>query len=727
MKLVRLISCIIVVLIFTIGCKEDSPSEPNETNNALISQSVGTEGGIVETDELSISIPGGSFSFETDVSITKAEKQSDYSDVSSTNWFTIEGIPVDYSLPINISLSVDDVPEGLPLIMISAPCFSTSVNSVRESFYFLEANYSEGKLNVAIPAVSNNGSLLKTNEGGKFSYTVWGSIKGYFGYTSINEHFYIIAKEGTSPLAVSNLGEYLEDAYTSIKSMGFDYSRRTAWPINVKIIKNLGIDGAYSASPFGINRDFIEIKSALLNDELTSKVTAGHEFFHFAQSMYEPFTQFNRGVDMIVDWASNQVTGSNKFKPKQLWLDEASAVWIETKFAKNADYISASYESAVHNMPFAGYKEIVDGNPASYGYGMFPFIKYLVKAEGEDVVKKAYDEIYKSAHPLTAISLASDGDLNNHWHTFIKELCAGEIVKDINLMQLKANAGSTEEKITSLDETDKTLNATLNELSAKIYYFPLDFTKTNDIVPIKFSVTKGAISVFKFANRSLDLLRHSKSIVSLPNLNLLKDEGARIYVVHSLGTISHPYTGSTAASLSYSIQAPQFDLSLYNEMHLTIVCRATRKNTAGDSDVRYEYPHSQNSVLRIDNFSGSFSDNTFSVDFMDQKGSWNAEIISASASASVDIANLKATNIKLDLNFKPKNNEFVEFKQQIHISELPFTEKYDYLKFSLRGADIGHVITSFMDREDEYPNLFIEYMDLKFDEDSYIGLTFYQR
>jgi hypothetical protein len=713
----RILKTIILFVLFGLlfqFCKDDSPTEPTDDLDILASSPIGNTGGTVETDGVSIEVPVGSFSTETELRIASANVDNNYSDVSSTDWFIIDGVPNNYSQPLTVKLNTTGDAGGLQFIVVSVPCFSTSMNQVREGFYFIEAEYSDGKLTAQIPPVSNDGSsLLKTNSEGKFKYTVWGTIKGYFGYESAQKHFHIIAKEGTSPLGVSNLAKYFEDAYDKVKSMGYDYSRRTKWPIKVELKQNFGLYGAYSASPLGINSDFIEIKASIINEDETAKVTAAHEFFHFAQAMYEPFTQFNRGVDMIIDYGTSQVSSSNKFKPKQLWLDEASACWIETKFASSSDFTSASYEPAVYQMPFEGYSETVNGDPASYGYGMFPFIKYLADKEGEQVVNKAYKEIYKSAHPITALSLASNTNISEHWHTFIKELCEGKVISSQGVLQFKALAGETEVKITELVETEKTINSTLNELSAKIYFFPLEFTASDEVIPLNFSIQNGAISVFKFAGGQVTLLGHSNSQVTLGNINQLRKENARIYVVHSIADKEHPYTGSVSAPLKYSIQKSDIDLSGKFSTWVSLSGMATEftfkdqeqpymDTTAYPSDYETYYYDDWFGEWVIDgffvfNYEGQFSGNTLNIDFSSQIEDMGYEVIGGSGSATYDTQNKILTSLKIDVQFRDKSWEAgTSITLEIEVKNVPeFNDIYSSFVFDTEFADAKDCIVKF--------------------------------
>lgn len=712
---------LILSLSLFISCNEDSPTEPEEQKNVLASETIGSEGGQLTYEDITITIPAGGLTGTSTVEVYDYEPSADIDPVTAV--YSIDGIPIDNNLPIQIELSVENQPAENTNIAIVHEEFVKSMATVREVVQILETVYEDGKLKASIPASSDAGlsKLSSINEEGKYKISIFGQVTGY-KYTTSANHFELHLPANMADKAVT-IGNYFEDAYTKVEQLGFNFSKRTEWPIKVHV-KKLNDDGGFIAGKWSANDGFLELNESLFSkNENEFKVTIGHEFFHVIQDLYDP-----RGISKrLADNTRCKLTG---YLPVNLWLDEAMSTWIEEKFSDVSNYISPNVYINRYQ-PYYGPNKGFVIDPTNHGYGMASLIKYVVGEHGEDILVKIYDKIKTGYLPMDAIQSPIETPLVLWWADYLKDYTINKIYPNVNVANYIRDAyeNSTTYKIEELADGTKNFNDNFPDLSTRFYYLDLNYTVSDKNAVINCSHGTSHMTIFKTVR--FDILYDdfsSDGSYEITNLNQYREAENDLLIMVTDYMGNSPYDKSKAIPLDLVItteEKEEFDLSIYDEMLLAIKCKATRTNSAGDSDVNYEYPDNW-AILKIDNFGGSFSGNTFTVDFTEQYGSYNADIEEASASATVDMANQKVTNISIDLKYSHANDEYNTFEQNIQISELPFIEKYDYMKFGIYGEEGGSAITSIKDREDD-GTLFLEYKDLRFDSNSYVVLLFRQK
>ncbi len=357
----------LLVIFLTSGCDINDILN-DEDNNTVDEKAVeiDAKGGTITNKDLTITIPAGAFLESANITVSVFPTNNSSQDIV-TETYSIEGLPDNINKPIKIELKYSGNLKEENFLVIQEPVFIESLDTVVEESNYQAATIQNGSLvgefskmnispNKTIGKRSYNNSVL-----GNSIFRIFG-ISNQKSYVTANNHFIIIYNASKDNLgSISNLGQYLEDAYSKIESLGFSFSKRTSWPIKVQI-EDLAsnVYGYHCTSLWGINSYYLKFNRINLNSSTKLKTTAIHEFFHFAQYVYDSRNVYSRA----------------KFKSNQHWFNEACSVWSEELVA-GSGYISDVRTSNTLTKPFEGLHTGSIGDATYHGYGMAAFVKYI--------------------------------------------------------------------------------------------------------------------------------------------------------------------------------------------------------------------------------------------------------------------------------------------------------------------------------------------------------------
>ena len=205
-------------------------------------------------------------------------------------------------------------------------------------------------------------------------------------YFNEGGHFKLYYPGAVNKTGAEQLLTDLEDIFEYYQKLGYSYTERTTWPIEVNVTKMDDLGGyvesglwnaAVGRSP---NHGWIEVNKSMFlgsyqRDQL--KPVLVHEFFHFVQANY--------------------VSGGSESN----WFDEATATYYES-IARSAtpDIVNE------HQM------EIFDGvfpsqDSRSAGYARMPEIGFLVNKFGDSTIRQTYENIGKGMNVKEALAASS--------------------------------------------------------------------------------------------------------------------------------------------------------------------------------------------------------------------------------------------------------------------------------------------------------------------------------
>ncbi|MBN1415805.1 MAG: Ig-like domain-containing protein, partial [Bacteroidales bacterium] len=532
------------------------PSATFETTSAelLTSETIGDQGGTLAAEGFSLTIPPGVFTTPFDLELYKMGSNNDFDTEMVTDTFRVTGIPDEFSTNLLPDLLYTGILSDESFIVVGEEVFISSQSAAGMTYHLFPAmpdlsflTCSRETLSVLDIALSNHNlfyAYADTETSSRF--LDFSGITGWATYTtqSGSGHFAIQypVKYVTLP-QVTALGQYLENAYETYETMGFSYAGRTGWPVDVTV-KKLGAQeyGFHCPSMWGHNSATLQFNRDKLNETEQMAITAGHEFFHLVQYLYDPRNVLSRA----------------KSAATHHWLNEACAVWAEEKFSEDPDYVS-DIRSGHETSPFNGmHAGAVTGNAGYHGYGMSAFIKFLENQYGDSIIRDIYLKIFDTFHPVEAINIATTYNLVVLWEQFLREYVSGSIYGLGRAMVTSINSGTF--RIQSEADADTSFTEDYPDLSAKVFMIRLDDTNISPAKAVKCTIDKDLcdITLFKFrmADALVQFLSHSTTKqLTQKDLRLLTDDGYHLLVMVTNSNFLAPYTNTKQIKLDIVIES----------------------------------------------------------------------------------------------------------------------------------------------------------------------------
>jgi hypothetical protein len=570
MRKIAFLLFIMSVTIFWVGCsKDDNNPEPNPEIKTTISKTIGLSGGEIELGDLKLDFQAGTFDEEYEITISEFSNYVSKFDIVNSKAYKVEGLPQVINNAIAVSLKHNGVLVDESYLAMGEELFIKSLNAETIAYRMLDATDIDGKLVGEIPILEPEPGLKANNTSPRNGETLGFNIlavSGYGSYKSEQQHFKIKFPKAYIEDAYA-IADYLEDAYTKIAGLGFSYQNRTNWPVEV-LVKPLeaGVYGYSTNSLWGDNYGWIEMNSSLLSNAEEVKVTAGHEFFHLVQSLYDPRNRFSK----------------SKFQSPHLWLDEATAVWAEQLFIGNTDYVSEIFginaKSAIQGA------NTINTDAQSYGYGMAAFIKHLTEKNGNSILPAIYNEIANGSEAFTAINKNLSTNTSLIWNNFVKEFLSFNLYKGAGFTPgwIAGNADGVF-TIATAQDTVKKFKLKYPDISAKIFYLKTNYTDFSDDTQITFETLDGTsnnqIMVYKFNANKSEYITQGHDTLKIEGIKSILDDGYKIAAVVTNDNLSSPYTNEQEVELKISIKEKfNFDYATFE-----IKGTGTFEDKSGDS------------------------------------------------------------------------------------------------------------------------------------------------
>jgi hypothetical protein len=513
-KILNLVLLALVFLCFSCEKEtktpDDQPNDPDPDPSSTVS--INSLGGKLIWENFTLEVPEGCFSQSFQISLLDEESGANFGENELSPFYTLTGIPQNFKENLRIILSPEGNVTGAVFAVLGENTIATGQQGQKIRFRFEEVVNEGGKYSFEIaPFDEPEYASIDT------IHLVVGLVKNHERYAT-KGHFAIYGEANHISQAV-DLGEYLEAAYEKYKSpeMGFDYSRRTNWPLRVNL-KEMEDDtyGDFVASKWGVNYSTININTKILSDPEALQTTAGHEFFHMVQSLYDPRNGFIKAVS----------------HPDHYWLEEASSVWAEELFTDHPNTYNSPSRNGYQNESFLGWLHNVENDPAGHGYGMSSLVKYIVKNHGADKIKDIFENIYNGeSFLLTAINNALPVTLGSSYANFIDQYTQSQLYKDFGTANLVSSNNGTFE-INTIDDILASFEASYEALSANAYLVHANFTGFSDQDALLLKTSNaGKKLVYKLVGSALTVLGTAVGEFTIPQIKQLQQENAIILVI----------------------------------------------------------------------------------------------------------------------------------------------------------------------------------------------------
>ena len=702
---------VLIVLFFvTLSCS-DNPSSPEKEKQVDV-VTIGVEGGTIEKDNFKLTVPAGAFNGNYNISVSEVEDDGAFGGNTVSASYKIGGIPSNYSTPLKVSINyLNDSLSNNHLLAIGQNYFDTDIIN----YTFLESSDSTGYVVAELPVPDNEQGkniITKISEEGVIDHFIT-TVKGYGTWPTEKDNFLIYYPSDWNLTKVIEFGDFLEEAYQKISDLGFKYDARTNWPVKISFVEFVdATDALTSCSWLGNNYGYISFNVNLLNDMPSAHVTAGHEFFHLVQFLYD--TRYG-------------ITKS-AFASRHHWVNEATGAWIEEKFSTTQNYVPSVREN-FKMTPFVGMQLYPGGNTEpdviGHGYGLSALIKYVVTNYGEGLLINIYDDLKNGKHPVDAVCQTEENKIGEFeypvewWEEFLKEYILGNIYSDVGLDNWTES--KTTGKFEILTDTDRLKIFTNNyqDLSGKLFTVSLNYPEIDPSSQITFEVSganKKHLSLFKY-NNNKDLVNiasdYDKIIIS--DIKTLTEGGWNFLALVSNNRYSQPYTSQHEITLKIEVTSKKvIEAPNYTKCIVGVNVEAIwQRNIEG---VISNYTETTN--LGSYMLEGGFSGNTFTGSIV------KYETTIQNVTITLNESNDTITNIVFtSAQDNSSTGGFVHYGfSGTNIPVTPDDEK----RFEIRGIGACNEISSLYSKTDNGGTASSELQNRSCSENSLIFVSFYE-
>jgi len=651
--------------------EDNTNPDPNPNPTPVSTAEIGYQGGVFEYEDFSMQIPEGTFNGYFTLSLEEFPEHSMYGEDEASVFYKLKGLPIELLENISVSLKSNSSETLFAVIGQETKAISQSTTSLNFQFsdaVKLEDQYQFNLDVTDIPEYSTDDTtsiilgLVKnyTKVGGKGHFSI------YTPAVYINEAL--------------NLEQYLEEAYSKYTGTAFQFSyeKRTKWPVSVTIKKlDAGTYGYFVPSKWGNNYGYLVFNQDEMSNSDELRLTAGHEFFHLVQALYDPRYGFTKAI----------------LPSSYYWVEEASSVYAEEYFTSTANYTS-SIRNGHQMAPFKGFLAGATENAQYHGYGMSAFVKYMSEQYGSEKLVKVYNyEAANNSNILDGFNNAYGVAMSDIYDDFINAYILSEVYDDFGASNLLGETNGSF-AINSTSDTLKVFEETYPALSAKVYKIDINYANFNDQNSLLMHSDGMKKMVYKIEGGNISFLGGSFDDYTLNNLNEIQQQNALILVV----MVSQYYSESSGMlELKVATSKPvSFDGVGYKVDHLPAVENVVMPDgSIITQDVTYDYTYDYGLISEY--IDGTYNDGVFEANW-DYPESSNYQSI-GNMQITIDEQSQKIVSGTIHARLQSYNNPENAYKT-MDISFANIEANYwgdQSAQFVVSGADFCNsgIITSF--------------------------------
>jgi len=506
------VAALMLCLCLCAGCGGDSTS-PEDT--PIATGTIGDDGGELATDDVTLTVPTGSFDADTDLNLYQQSGGNPFSGTEPVYRFS--GIPESLDQPLTLrirhgvvkSLTAADDEDSLMLFLGEERESTDGGRSL--SWFRIACRDSAGW---CIADLHRGPYLLDAKD----APDLHAAVSSVTRAISVGDgHFEVVFddSEVTREEAIF-IAQTFEHMYDTIYTMGFHFGEQdTIWPLDVYMREpEAETIAEYKAGAWGKGHFNFEPFLAG-SEELLARVIL-HETLHCAQDYYD--------VRHPSEW--------KVINQERLWLDEATAAWLECVATDYATCKPFGMNLDNYKAPLAG----IVGHPAlenaQYGYGMASFMKYLFEHQTEERLHELYVAFSQHGMVVDALMDVLDPPLTEWCVDFQRKLITNELFVYDNLdvfwwdwaidRRWNANGGP------------ETLSTTVTDFGSRVLKFAIEGGEPDENTSLEVTLT----TIDAKNDPALELAVYGRPTDGVPVLlgtgtdNVLVDDWPAVYAAN---------------------------------------------------------------------------------------------------------------------------------------------------------------------------------------------------
>jgi len=722
----------------------------------LKTATIGPEGGILETEDFSLTIPEGAFSESVTLNLAIETDSVSFDDETFSKLFRIDGLPEFYfkDLPLKIKLQTNPT-DSISFAVGSIDSISLlEMEFTNYDYYHAEDSSGYAVANISNPFTNNMG-LLKSHS--EYAITSSSNLKKLFVVlTSPGE---VISSNGnfkfyypkSKAYIIPDLDNYLEDAVEVVKLLGFNKLPlrsnifKSNWPMKVTFgsLKNTPLhQSKVCASVLTIgkyeknnNKDYLkEHWKITINSDIFSNISLSD-------------LRRTLGRDVFGNFLSQYYLYDTKALLKY-WLDMTFIFWAEELFPKDDNHIPFIYEF-FNKQPkdiwdFNVVKEMCNGLELSesnrldktaatnHRVVLIGLIEFLTKTNGDKIIVDIYNSIISQKSSVGGLIKALNDTENIWWPNFFKEFLIGNIY---NVPSDKILKNITEIIEFNTGDTHKYVDATYNDLSAKLFRININSEEIENNKTLNFKINPSGINLDYVKTLVFGLLDGKLKYITEGidfNIGNLSNYEALIACVVNSGN-EPPYTGSSNISLEIKI-GNQNLTNTFKKCQLSVRMDGKYSSDEGPLDLIFfgGFESLKDVGVYGDFFTASWDSSRTYIDEFEKEHHWSRSVY---LSGNLDLENKTITNIYFEYSDFVYSQDFLrqDCSHSIRVIDYPIpktSEGSDWFHCEILGLEIDLSKVIIYDKSFFHSYMYGYDEWLKFDlskesEDNKIKMTFY--
>jgi len=517
----------------------------NTDGNSFAEQVIGSDGGTVETETLSLSVPPGAFSSSNEITVEK-KTGSVISENSVSDQYTVSGIPADFSQQIQIKIRHTGELKNTTLVTVGQEVTNPFFGTATMAYTYLSAREESGMLVTSISPISGitGTSKMSSSQVGDDLLTFY--IEAITDMETVGEgsHFTIVLPNEYLLLA-NSLKDVLEETYTMFLDYGFSYNTPNSLfvPLDSILVergrKTADFDILALDFPKGWN------KPATLRFE----------------NKYIPYVlDSDVRVDTIAAFFMLIQQHNHAWAKANRWFNSAVLGWVKRRFNTVQDYLPRAYEEN----PFYVFDGIdpgtglIDADEVRKGESAAVFIEYIDKhyniLQGDRILKHIHDEFRDNVPFVDAVSKLIQREEEIWWPDFLKEFMTGSLFP-IDASDIIDDTRLSGSFTATASDTAASFAEDYGSFQSRLYRIGVDSSLSDDLDYIRFTATSSdvddkylSVMVFGIKNGKLSYIDH-RTDLGVGDIENYTDNGSLYALVINSAAVA-PYTSKATADFT---------------------------------------------------------------------------------------------------------------------------------------------------------------------------------
>ncbi|MBD3217078.1 MAG: hypothetical protein GF310_02290 [candidate division Zixibacteria bacterium] len=486
----KLIIIILGLFLIVAGCSNKKSSGPSDTDNySLVSStSIGSAGGALETEDITIEIPSGILEQTTEIKLYSSETEKTFAENGISRPYRLEGLPEDFDGDLHLSLKYAGSLNEESFLALGENYYCAEEDDSGLAYSLFEASDSSGYLVGDVPIVSPDARIS-----GKLNSFADGAdlilyIMGVSDYKTIVTGDFKIQYPHILHDNAMQLKGFLESALYNL------INPNSLYFINPDEASTLPIKVLIREKEFGSFANYIPRKNFhyYTNKEYSSIEVREQDM---GSADYNKM-KLDIGSELYLLHAAMFNRSSRDLLPLS-WLDFAGAEWFKSFMSYNqAAYVPESFLMSstciLDSLHLPSYSSL--NEHYYHGMGMCALIKFLYQRFGPNVLAFIYSE--RKEHGLYAWEtifgdyVAAISQSHAQWYpVFIKQLINEEIYDlDGQISQRLLNKIFHEYDIDSDENQTAVFPLKPRALETRVFKFILNNPDFEDGDQLNFSV-----------------------------------------------------------------------------------------------------------------------------------------------------------------------------------------------------------------------------------------------